>query len=234
MALDSVNELFSCIKKTNSPLIAGIDEAGRGPAIGPMVYGLYVASPGEKTNFRDSKLLSPEKREYFFKGMDKNYSYYKIDPVYITTHMEAGSMNLNQIAKEAVIKLLKDLLTRCPNIKTVYIDGLGNNEAYKAELKKHFTLDFVIENKADSKYQVVSGASIVAKVIRDRCVEPLGCGSGYPSDPITQKWLIEHSKKSVEFPKFVRHSWATIKNFFPIKKSRKFEGSLNGFYTGKE
>lgn len=233
MNIDSLNELYSCIEKSNAPLIAGIDEAGRGPVIGPMVYGLYIASPLEKSFYKDSKLLTPEARERFFKNMRKNYSYYKIDPVYITSHMEAGSKNLNQIAKEAVIALLRDLISKCPNIKTVYIDGLGNNETYKSDLLKHFNLEFVIENKADSKYQVVSGASIVAKVVRDCSVHPLNCGSGYPSDPITQKWLSEN-KNSIEFPKYVRHSWATIKGMFPGKKSRKLEGPFTGFYSGSE
>lgn len=232
--MESFNELYSCIEKCNEPVIAGIDEAGRGPVIGPMVYGLYVARLDEKTKFKDSKLLSPEARENFFNFMKKNYSFYKIDPIYITTHMEAGTLNLNQIAKESVIKLLRDLKSRCSNVKTVYIDGLGNNEKYKSELQKHFDFNFVIENKADSKYQVVSGASIVAKVTRDKCVDPLKCGSGYPSDPITRAWLSKHKDKSFQFPRFVRHSWATIKTLFASKKSRRLEGPLSGFFAGKD
>lgn len=232
--IEHLNEFYSCIENTKIPIIAGIDEAGRGPVIGPMVYGLYIAPLSEKTNYKDSKLLTPESRELFFRKMNKNYSYCKIDPVYITTHMESKTKNLNQIAKEAVIRLLKDLASKCSNVKTVYIDGLGNNEKYKTELQKHFNFNFIIENKADSKYQVVSGASIVAKVTRDRCVEGFGCGSGYPSDPYTKAWLLGQKDRAFQFPCFVRHSWATIKNIFHQKKSKRLGGSLAGFYSGKD
>lgn len=228
--LDHLNQLFSCIMETNEPVIAGIDEAGRGPAIGPMVYGLYVAKEDEKTFYKDSKLLSPAQRENFFKNM-RNYAYIKLNPIYITSYMESGVKNLNEIAKDAVIALLNNLKSKCSNVKRVYIDGLGNNVEYKNTLLKHFNYDFVIENKADSKYQVVSGASIVAKVTRDEEISKFNCGSGYPSDPNTQKWLKDNFNEFFGFSSFVRHSWSTVKTMLPTKKSRKLEKSLSGFYT---
>ncbi|ELA42285.1 ribonuclease HII [Vittaforma corneae ATCC 50505] len=229
--LNKLNEFYSCIIPTKEIIMAGIDEAGRGPVVGPMVYGLYVASENEISHYKDSKLLTPVAREHFFKNM-RNYSCYKIHPAYISSHMEAGSMNLNEIAKEAVIYLLKDLVSKCPNVKTVYIDGLGNNEEYKKTLKKYFSLNFVIENKADSKYQVVSGASIVAKVVRDASVARYNCGSGYTSDPITKEWLKSKYNKFLGFPDYVRHSWSTVKDMLPSKKSRKLQKEFHGFYSG--
>lgn len=231
MNLLSLNELYSNLEIIDEPVIAGIDEAGRGPVIGPMVYGLYVARMDESTKYKDSKLLSAGCREKFFANM-KNYAYYKIDPIYITSMMQAGAKTLNEIAKEAVVELIKELTTKCKNIKAVYIDGLGNNQEYTKYLKRQFDLKFIIENKADSKYQVVSGASIVAKVTRDLSVNKIGCGSGYPSDPITKEWLKRNMHEFLGFPNFVRHSWATIKVLMPSKKSRKLEKSLEGFYTG--
>ncbi|KAM0680774.1 hypothetical protein GINT2_001047 [Glugoides intestinalis] len=230
-SLSSLNGFYSCIKPTSSEVIAGIDEAGRGPVIGPMVYGLYVAPCDEITHYKDSKLLSKEARERFFTGM-KEYAYYKIDPVYITSIMESGEKNLNEISREAVVYLLKELVKKCPNTKHVFIDGLGNNNEYKRILETQFTLNFTIENKADSKYQVVSGASIVAKVIRDQSVNKLNCGSGYPSDPITKEWLKRNHNATIGFPEFVRHSWLTVKTLFPSKKARKLQNSLKGFFVG--
>lgn len=231
--LTKLNEFYSCIVPTKEAVVAGIDEAGRGPVIGPMVYGLYVASEDEISHYKDSKLLTPAARENFFRSM-KNYSYYKVHPAYITSHMEAGSMNLNEIAREAVIFLLRDLVSKCPNVKTVYIDGLGNNEEYKRTLRVYFKLNFVIENKADSKYQVVSGASIVAKVARDASVAQYNCGSGYPSDPVTKDWLTSNHDKFLGFPDYVRHSWSTVKSMLPSKRSRKLQKELDGFYTGPD
>lgn len=231
--LNTLNKFYSCIEETDECIIAGIDEAGRGPVVGPMVYGLYVGREDDLTSYKDSKMLSPESRMRFFKSM-KRYAYAQIDPIYITSHMEAGSMTLNEIAKEAVVTLLTELVTKCKNIKTVYIDGLGNNEEYKRTLMRHFDLNYVIENKADSKYQVVSGASIVAKVTRDSCVSGLNCGSGYPSDPITKEWLRRNKRGFLlGFPECVRHSWKTVKIFFPSKKARKLEKGLSGFFANE-
>lgn len=226
--LNQLNEGVCNIKTTNQPVIAGIDEAGRGPVVGPMVYGLYVASIDEISNYSDSKQLSPRERENFFARMS-SYAYYKVSATYITSRMEAG-MSLNEIAREAVVWLLERLVEKCNNVRTVYIDGLGNNEEYKRSLSRLFPLNFIIENKADSTYQVVSGASIVAKVVRDAAVAPLGCGSGYPGDPKTRMWL--EGLVKMGYPDSVRYSWATVKGVLPMNRTRKMQKSLKGFYSG--
>lgn len=236
----SLNDKF--IHYTDKPVIVGIDEAGRGPVIGPLVYGLYITSPSEVTAFKDSKLLTPKQRESFFNQIQAKassdstigFGYYRIDPSYITTQMEMRTKTLNEISREAVVKLLTVVKERCRNVQTVYIDGLGNNSEYKAYLGRIFNFNFVIENKADSKYQVVSGASIVAKVTRDHCIEGYNCGSGYPADPITKEWLKNNLKPFVGYPDFVRHSWATVKEILGKKKSQRLNNKLDGFYTGPE
>lgn len=226
--LSRLNEGVCKITPTAQPVLAGIDEAGRGPVVGPMVYGLYVAPVGETSRYKDSKLLSPRDREKFFSGMS-SYAYYKVSAAYITSCMEGG-VSLNEIAREAVVWLLDRLVENCSNVRMVYIDGLGNNEEYKRSLSRRFPLSFVIENKADAKYQVVSGASIVAKVVRDRAVAPLGCGSGYPADPVTREWLAGVEKSG--YPDSVRYSWATMKKKIPRNGSRQLGKSLKGFFSG--
>lgn len=231
--LSDYNTFFSNIESTSEPVIVGIDEAGRGPVIGPLVYGLYIGKSNDNTAYKDSKVLTKQQREMLFNQITKNYkfAYIKVHPIYITTHMESGSLNLNEISRGAVIKLLKEVQAKCSNVQAVYIDGLGNNQEYERILKLHFNYKFIIENKADSKYQVVSGASIVAKVTRDEEVDKLNCGSGYPSDPITKNWL-QKNKKIFGFPNFVRHSWGTVKKLIGEKKDLKLFNRLNGFYTG--
>lgn len=231
--LEGLNELYSTIEPTSSWVVAGIDEAGRGPVIGPMVYGMYVNSPLEITSYRDSKLLAPRSRERLFRGM-RNFAYYKVHPAYITSHMQASSKNLNEMAKEAVVVLLSELKSKCRNVKAVYIDGLGNNEEYKRTLQQYFDYDFIIENRADSRYQVVSAASIVAKVIRDEAVESCDAsyGSGYPGDPRTKRWLESNKHGFKGFPECVRHSWQTIKSILGEKKDRKLGNELSGFFAG--
>lgn len=227
-----LNKLHSVIEKSDKPKIIGIDEAGRGPVVGPMVYAVYVADINQKSDFKDSKMLTPKSRDDFFQRMS-NYAYIVIDPVYITTHMEAKSKNLNMIAMESVLYLLKEVEKKCTNVKCVYIDGLGDNSYYKKFLQKYFAFDFIIENKADEKYQPVSAASIVAKVTRDSIISKIGCGSGYPGDPVTKKWLLSKIDNFLGFPNCVRHSWKTVKNLLSKKKSKKFSGNLSLFYINK-
>lgn len=237
--LEELNKFFSTIEDTEETVVAGIDEAGRGPVLGPMVYAIYVMRPSAATRFRDSKLLSAAERERLFatmqrqpgKGGVSGYAYLAVAPEYITSHMEGGSLNLNAIARGAVLRLLAELSLRCRRVSAVYVDGLGNNTAYAAFLSAHFPFRFVVENKADSTYQVVSGASIVAKVTRDAFVAPLGAGSGYPGDPKTKAWLRLHRNAFSGFPACVRHSWATAKALLPQKRSRKLGGRLEGFFT---
>ena len=98
-------------------------------------------------------------------------------------------------------------------------DTLGDPSRHKEKLKGKFPgLEFVVESKADVTYPVVSAASIVAKVTRDReirrqCEEMGGqedLGSGYPSDPATKEWLTKHVDSVFGFPSLVRFSWATV------------------------
>ena len=69
-------------------------------------------------------------------------------------------------------------------------------------------------HRADSRFVVVSAASILAKVSRDRAIMKLrkdhNLGSGYPSDSVTVKFVKKYYKKNHEMPKFVRKSWKPV------------------------
>lgn len=232
-------KLISKIENINEEVIVGIDEAGRGPVIGPMVYACYVqrvSNINKERIYFDSKKLKPSRRNNLFKEMN-NYAYVSIEPIYITTHMNQGICNLNEIAKNAVKKLLREVQKKCKNVKNVFIDGLGNNETYKKELSKIFDFNFTIENKADDKYEIVSAASVVAKVIRDSWFDEefewemkeyainfnlskKDCGSGYTSDPNTQKWIKKNKKAISGLPVFVRHSYKTANEDLTVERKR--------------
>jgi ribonuclease HII len=75
----------------------------------------------------------------------------------------------------------------------------------------------VSRHKADRRYPIVSAASIVAKIHRDREVELLrrehgDFGSGYPSDPVTRAFFTERIKRGEPLPDYVRKSWKTWLN----------------------
>ena len=209
-------------------LICGIDEAGRGPIIGPLVMcGLSVKEEDEKhlvkLKVKDSKLLTPKKREQLFdKIKDIAYKYEIIiinsEEVDKAVHGHDG-LNLNRLEarKSAdIINLLKP--------DKAIIDAPSNNiESYKRYLLKYIEnkkIDFVLEHKADFKYPVVSASSILAKVTRDNEIEKLkrkikvDFGSGYMSDPKTVEFLEKYYEK---YDYLFRKSWLPYKNILSKK-----------------
>ncbi|EJW02092.1 ribonuclease HII [Edhazardia aedis USNM 41457] len=224
---------FKSLKQLKKKVIIGVDEAGRGPALGHMVYGAMIAEE-IKHPFTDSKAIAESKRNEFLKIIEKEYSYVytAIHPQYISHQMSVES--LNDIAYKVVINILKTIVnSKLYNISCVYLDALGPNTTYMRILEKNFPkIKFVVECKADSTYPVVAGASIVAKVTRDRLlrnwpVTDKKFGSGYPGDDVTRKWLERNFCPVFGFPNIVRFSWKTVKQFFKTRESKPLKKPKN-------
>ncbi|KAG6763409.1 hypothetical protein POTOM_030823 [Populus tomentosa] len=219
----------------STPCIMGIDEAGRGPVLGPMVYGcLYCARSYEKTlstlNFADSKTLKEEKREELFEKLKANeligWAVDVIDPRELSAKMlKKIKINLNEISHDSASGLVTRVLNMGVLLTDVYVDTVGDPEKYRIKLSERFpSIKFVVAKKADSLYPVVSGASIVAKVTRDRALRDWvldetaenmtrDFGSGYPGDPETKSWLEKHQHSVFGFPSLVRFSWGTCTSY---------------------
>lgn len=198
-------------------LICGIDEAGKGPVIGPLVVVGVLLDEEKETllqqiGARDSKTLTPLKREKLsaqIEGIAEKVHVKSLSPEEIDTAIFSKNSNLNQLETAAIAAIINALKP-----DKVYIDCLSSNiEGWTAELKQ--MLDFVpkeivAEHKADALFPVVSAASIIAKVTRDRAIDDLkrkynvDFGSGYPADPKTKAFLEKHYKK--DYP-FFRKSW---------------------------
>lgn len=214
----------------------GIDEAGRGPVLGPMVYACCFASLEYRTQlasqkYADSKTLTAEKRDQLLALLqqDENVGYLGdvISAKAISAQMLAREkVSLNAIATTSTIKLIQAVLDAGVNLTEVYIDTVGDADRYASKLSSVFpSLEFTVCPKADSLYPIVSAASIVAKVTRDRCLEasvagcstgsssagssPMTFGSGYPGDPDTIKWLKAHMDPVFGFPDIARFVWET-------------------------
>lgn len=223
-------------------IILGIDEAGRGPTLGPMVYACaywdskYDKDIRFKFRFDDSKKLKPETREKMYDEICKYPNLIKfetiiISPEYLSQEMlKRQKVSLNVISQNAAVDLVLAAKRNGANITHIYVDTVGSPEKYAEHLKKKIgddKLKITVESKADATYACVSAGSIVAKVTRDRCVEKWefkekeivdrNIGSGYPSDPYTCKWLERNYDSLFGFPSFARFSWKTIKN--KIKES---------------
>jgi len=240
----------------SSQLLLGIDDAGRGPVIGPMLLaGILIRKETEQElkekGVADSKLLTPKKRESLIdliKTKSLGWKTHLVTPAEIDTGMGMG-LNLNQVEALAAGNIInqltaslseeqKDNLTiilDCPSINT----SGWKNQLMEYVKEKRFEKIISCEHKADFNHPVVSGASIIAKVTRDaeleKIKEQIGIdfGSGYPSDPNTIKFLKEHAN-DFKKERIFRESWATWQEASGHKPSKTEnkppkQKSLEGF-----
>jgi ribonuclease H2 subunit A len=214
------------------PCILGVDEAGRGPVLGPMVYGIAFCPLNEATlpdelGCADSKALTEEKRdEIFTKLCEKSnkigWAVEVIAPNTISNSMlSRQKYSLNQVSMDSAINLIRKAASAGVNIDHVYVDTVGPPEKYQAYLKSIFpSYKITVAKKADSTFPIVSAASICAKVTRDHSLKvwkfekglqltQKDFGSGYPADPTTKKFLAENCDPVFGFPQLVRFSWST-------------------------
>ena len=211
-------------------MICGVDEAGKGPVMGPMVVAAVSVENAkliESVGFRDSKLLTPQKREELFDFIKKKYKYAVevIHPEKIDEYRRKNQLNLlNRKAFEKVIIKLN------PNV--AYVDAADVNEQrfgreIKANLTNQNDTDVISMHKADSKIPVVAAASIIAKQTRENEIEKLkkkigDFGSGYPSDERTIKFLKSYFHDNSKWPSGTRKSWKTIERIRPVRKLSDF------------
>lgn len=198
--------------------ILGIDEAGRGSVLGPMVIaGVIVPEKMEKVlermGVKDSKRLTPNRRTILSRKLRKMFEY---EIVVISAleidQMRADGINLNDIEKNA----MRDLIIKL-NPEKAIVDAVDvKAERFQNNLCESTGVNVIAEHKADDKYIEVSAASIIAKAERDAQIAEInkdfikmgGIGSGYPSDPTTKEFLTNYTYD--EMPEFVRRSWATV------------------------
>lgn len=177
-------------------VVAGIDEAGRGPVLGPMVYGIAYHPVGQqdafsKIGFADSKQLTPQIRDKFFETLENSNDIgFCVTPIsareissrmFLQQNMElmekdiyrancSGAGSLNDIAFIATCDIIREVLKDGTiAIDELYVDTLGPPEKHQARLKTAFPSipKIIVAKKADSLYPIVSAASICAKVTRD-------------------------------------------------------------------
>lgn len=195
---------------------AGVDEAGRGPVLGPMVMAAYMGSVPEGVT--DSKLLSKEKREEFYEVLIKQPHCIRIcKPEEIDEWVNQGKLNYLEAEKTA--EMLNELK---PEI--AFIDCPAKNmEAYKAYIAERAQgIKLHVQFKADLEHPEAAAASIIAKVTRDRIIEDIkkevgfDFGSGYLTDPKTQAYLKVIPLDSVH----IRKSWSTYKELVKKKEQQ--------------
>ena len=194
--------------------VLGIDEAGRGPVIGPMIMCGFMVSDDIKLNVKDSKELSQKRREELeamLKKTDSEYFLLKAEASEIDENSKKS--NLNKLEISMMIKIINKLKPE----KVIIDSPESNTSAFAEKIRSKVDAEVIAENYADKNHPEVSAASILAKCEREREIGKLkekygDFGSGYTSDERTIKFLKNYIRINKEIPDFARKSWATSKN----------------------
>jgi ribonuclease HII len=221
--------------------IAGIDEAGRGPLIGPLVICAAAVEEDKEESLRaigvkDSKLLTPKQRGLIYKKLKDiiKYELIILDPIIIDGAVESQVTNLNWLEADNGAKALDALNSKCAgHVSKCIIDcpstNLGAFKSYFTSKLINTKINVQVEHKADLNNLIVGAASIMAKETRERILEEMRSklnvdfGSGYPADPKTQAFIKKyHSDKRYGF--IIRKSWATYKKIANAGSQKGLDG----------
>ena len=211
-------------------MICGVDEAGRGPVLGPLIIcGIAVESDKalKKLGVRDSKKLSPKKREELAAEIVKIA---KIELVEISAaEIDAlrTRMTMNELEAKAFTTIVERLSPEIAYLDAADVDEENFGRAVMVGLK--CKPQIISQHKADDTFPVVSAASIVAKVNRDRRVREIEreigrpIGSGYQTDDVTMTFLKDWINENGSCPPHTRRSWEPAKNLMNLKDVRRLD-----------
>ncbi|UCE81368.1 MAG: ribonuclease HII [Methanobacteriota archaeon] len=215
-------------------MICGVDEAGRGPVIGPLVVcgvSLTDDAPLVELGVKDSKMLNRRRREEL---APKIMDLCRTEVLELPAE-EIDAIRARMTLNEAEAMLFARVVDRL-SPRVAYVDAADASEKRFRELTKsrmRCDAEIVSRHRADELYPVVSAASIVAKVHRDRGMdliqEELGVpvGSGYTSDPVTKTFMQTWLEEKGTLPPHVRRTWKTsqkLMNLNGIRRLDSFEG----------
>ncbi len=209
-------------------MFCGVDEAGRGPVMGPLVVcALFITDDTclKEIGVKDSKKLTPKARERMYDEIMEaagDVSLVIASASDIDERMAVMSLN------EIELRMFADAV-RKRSVTAVYADCPDVNEMrFSSELSSLTGGNTVIgKHKADDTYPVVSAASIIAKVTRDRMIHEISekfgtdIGSGYPSDRKTMDFITQWIRKNGSAPPDTRNSWEPVKKLLMASKNTR-------------
>ncbi|MBD3251857.1 ribonuclease HII [Candidatus Uhrbacteria bacterium] len=208
------------------PLSVGLDEAGRGCVIGPLVIAIVAAEEKDrrwfkKRNVRDSKLVPAKQREDLAWSI-KDRCWHQIliiSPKAIDEALYDPSRSLNELEIERMIALLRHFQEKQPVREArILIDAMSTNaesirKRFQAGSRQIDHHRIQAKHKADRLDRTVAAASLLAKAERERQIETIkrecgiDFGSGYCHDPRTTAFLGQCAPDCTH----VRWSWATAR-----------------------
>ena len=211
-------------------MICGVDEAGRGPVLGPLIVcGIAVESDQalRKLGVRDSKKLTPKRREELAAKISKIARIELVEISADEIDVLRTKKTMNELETEAFATVIERL-----SPKIAYVDAADTDEenfGKAIRTRMTCTAQIVSQHKADDTFPVVSAASIIAKVNRDRRVREIEkeigrpIGSGYQTDDITMTFLKDWINENGSCPPHTRQSWEPAKNLMRLKDVRRLD-----------
>jgi ribonuclease HII len=216
------------------PLLLGIDDAGRGPVLGPMVLaGVLIETNEEQIvkdwGAKDSKLLTPKQRGEIKEKIKAQFKHH----IEISTPKEIDDhKNLNTLEAEKAAKIINKLTKNINEKIKVVIDCPSvNTQSWTTDVQKLLdnpkNIQLSCEHKADLHHPIVSAASIIAKEKREDEIYKLKLqlktdfGSGYPADPKTKDFITKNFNNE-KYKHIIRFSWNTVKKLIKGNQKKLF------------
>ncbi len=213
--------------------IIGIDDAGRGPVLGPMTLaGVLIEEEDNETlkkwGAKDSKMLTPKKRKEIKEKIKSQFKHH----IEISTPIEIDeSSNLNYLEAIETAKIINKLTEDLNEKVNVIVDCPSTNiESWSNDvqqlIKKPGIVNLSCEHKADVNHPSVSAGSILAKEKREdemyrlRSEMKKDFGSGYPADPKTKEFIAENFDNP-KYKSIIRFSWNTVKKLIKAKEAKQ-------------
>lgn len=216
-------------------MMCGVDEAGRGPVLGPLVVAAVMVDDERSLKamgVADSKLLTPRRRE----ELDR-----QIRNIATVETVTVSAADIDEFLKGSTLNLLevKHFAALIDRLRphSVYIDAADVvEERFGRRIQELLTCrpEMVCRHRADATYPVVSAASVIAKVARDRAMDELEVsigrpiGSGYAHDEVTLKFIREWLRDTGSLPPQVRTSWRTTKAIVSMSKVSRLTDWTDG------
>lgn len=205
----------------------GVDEAGRGSVMGPLVVGAVSVDADEplrSIGVRDSKKLTPKARERMYDEITAVAEWTVVIATAADVDARRKLMSLNEVELNMFGEAVSAL-----GAGRAYADCPDVNEAsFQRRLEALVPgVEIIAKHKADDTYPVVSAASIVAKVTRDRMMDDIraefgvNIGSGYPSDHYTMDFIREWIERNGKAPQHVRCSWEPVRQMLSARANTK-------------
>lgn len=200
----------------------GVDEAGKGPVLGPMVAAAVRADANDlPRDVADSKRLTASKRESITAELRESSAVEVGIGVVTTAEIDDPETDMNRLTVAAQVRALSRIVDEGDR---VVVDAGDVSEARFARrvaagvADNGAAVDVTAEHGADERHRLVGAASILAKVERDTRIAAIdetynvAIGSGYPSDRTTRAFLADYVERHGDLPACARRSWATCED----------------------